>query len=1430
MNDIQDEAYTDNIDNLFDGIVDSLFSHVEKGLPSPEKDSIDKYIVKFSKNLKTEHLSNFKKEMIDVIFDILNKYAYAYVIVSLSSKIKDFSNFVLSFNKDATFNSIIIETNELVNKVYYLIDNEKHIVDGKIVLDETFSKPVQIFNGLNDMLKTLNKKESKHVLLKYILYTTYFVPHHKPDLFLKIELLELEMLETKMIEVVRSNDIQVDYNSIESLIGIGQRAMIDDIYSMMSGEEEDIEHIDNMTVNDKITMAFKNLSIVPIVDDFLRLDKSTETYESTNINPNVRVNKKNNTKIRYILEKMNAIMDYNKTKNESVFHKPKRTRNAVLINNMEELDIIKKLNCVHNKTDDQITQLDDLISLREYPYQKFRDAKPNSFPIEPSKTVHAIRYSNIEHKNKIPSHKPIEWRILNSRIGGDVVGIALTCNTTLQQNMHSLVDINTSNKSTILSVLSRAKRIILTDSGCNEKIYYWIFDKEKDFDKRFIDFDTVPHDEYYISVIEYLIDEMSKLTYDKVINVLNTVSERNVITLFAIANEIIFQSLPLTKEKQAELHKFIYNLSNTGVQLIEEEENISFDKELKALTKSTINYRSKRINEELEDFTEDGEMYNASQCQHNITWRNMVNLRLNNPNKYNDKLQEFIKEFVIENGDKEFVCKSCSQMIELKRYVADWTSTTEEGINLTLSLQTSLENIPEYEKYNVAIKNISKIIEKFAGATGMTQLTGSSLSVDIKRQGIVKHLVDIMSLQNEKLKVMNSEKSRRTRLENAIKLYGIMPNLSKFFLFELKNDIFTYSSKESDKFKKPKLNMIVSYVIMLMIIEVNNSVLRNLNNDKQMNYYVFDKIGYSMFSDLKIRFNMGNDITCLSNYKVLCYLLFILSGMAVKYNLWFGDSENKKTIANANNQKQIIHTLVDLINDILESNTNAVKYPYDNFSKRFFILLRTEFSGPKADETLEILQNSANKKITVGPNNKIMFRLNQSTEYPLKTYFDIKEPEFTKWTKYGRYVIRSYTHELKIEDFLSSKQLKEIQTSTVKPMIKQNNDLPNIKKVVPVVDRGDFYNAVEDIIKSWEDIVGKDSKINEQHLYLRNTVYYVDHDYRGQKVDDILIINSKDKILGFKKNDSHFKINVYLFHNKKNNVHMFYNASTYEYLGYKYGEKYVDITGTNNNLRPTFSVLNMLLFLGHTHRQYKLDETLQEIIESDINIENFKLHMFLSNIIKERIRNVKSILYYTQRVLNQITNKKRKMTEKIAIKFGKLFKNLTLTKGNISVFSDINDVTRSSLYKKIPKDIKIVFNKDYLYASDIIKLHNTDQQLLIYACGEFKKLLDINENQHTKIMLINLMSNIILDQYNTYMYRDISLTFSDVKRFVAMKSNLLLKSEGYSDDIFTDLTEEEKLQRQEEEYTEQEKNDAIDVDYEEDSEDEGGQLADTFRD
>ena len=88
----------------------------------------------------------------------------------------------------------------------------------------------------------------------------------------------------------------------------------------------------------------KNKIITPIVDDILRYHKDTEIY-----NKDANVFDKNNTKIKYIISKVSDLQnlyykdekEYKKTK--QLFYKRLNYRNAILYNDLEEIDIIRKL-------------------------------------------------------------------------------------------------------------------------------------------------------------------------------------------------------------------------------------------------------------------------------------------------------------------------------------------------------------------------------------------------------------------------------------------------------------------------------------------------------------------------------------------------------------------------------------------------------------------------------------------------------------------------------------------------------------------------------------------------------------------------------------------------------------------------------------------------------------------------------------------------------------------------------------------------------------------------------------------------------------------------------------------------------------------------------------------------------------------------------
>ena len=1430
-----ENTYVDNIDTFFDNMIDKLYIHISKEHSKLSNSGIDKLISSFNISYAKNNLKTSNKEIIKLYSEIADKYTYFYTLIYVSTRVNDFTQFILSFKKDSIFNSTIIQTKVLMDKIFYLYKNDKNIRSGSIILDDTYFLAVEYYNSLSQIFIDDNKvSDVRHSLIKYILYTAYFVPKHKPDLFVKLEILELEQSESKMIEVVRSIDTQVDYTAIERLISSDLPTnVIDDIYSMMSGQLTDNDEFsyDRLTGQGKMEIAFKRLLLTPIIDDFLRLNKNTETYDTTtNISAKDRVNKKNNTKIRYILGKMNDVLDFNKNQNEAVFHPPELHRKAVIINHMEELDIIRKLETVHNKTDDQIAQLDDLGTLRKYPYQNFRDSKQNSFSLKTSSTISALRYSNVEHKTKIPPSSMVEWRILNNEMSGDVVGIAITSNNNLNINMHNFLEAKFKNHTTVSSMLGRSKKTIIMNDSNPNKIYHWIFDKKTDFDKRFVDIDTMTSDEYYNSIIVYIIDQISNMSFDRLINILGTMNNHNIYEMFKMATNECLKIMPLSETKRHELTKHIYSKAHQSNVSEFNEKIFGLDEKLVPLSDSTIVFKEK-ININHLVITDEGTMYNNSQCQHIVTWRKIKQMRMKNPNKYNDTLQEFIKEFIIENDEKEFICRSCSNLVELKNHVTDWKSTTEEGITLTLSLKTSLEKISEYEKYNVAIKNINKYIEKFAGAAGLSHLSGSGLGNDLKRQAIIKNIIDLINIQYEKLLELNSEKTRRARFENAFKTYGILPKYTEFLLFELKNEIFTFTSNEIDKLKKNKLNNIIAFINVFLIIEMSNNNIENIPMNKLLNYYVFEKIGISMFDGLRIRINNGNDISEISNYKLLCYVIFILSGLTVKYKMWIGDNGDKTSMANAQSQKMVIHTIVDIINDVLNTSKTNNKFIYDFYSKRFFIGLREKYSGQKAEETIKIIRENINNKVVLTSGSKLIFKTAPEKEFILQEYTELSDFGQISYSQQIGNIYTSFRYTIPVDEILSHKDLQRIYAKRkIRPLKLKPEKIQKINKFIPVkVDKGDFYNKVNESIKKWEDIIGKDTKINGDNLYLHHVVYHVDHDYRGNKLDEPYKILNKDKCISFKKMDPHFLIDVYLFHNKKNDVYMYYNSNSYEYMGYRSGDSYIDIYNMNCNLQPTSSIMHMLLFMGHTNMSYPIDAELKTVINNDITMDNYILHRFVSNIIKTRIHNVKNILFAIQRIMNQMIHDKKRKTEKIALKFAKKFNNIVTSNSDKRIFDDVNEVVRGNFYKKIPINTEIIFNKEYLYSADIMKINNADQNLIIYMCSEFNKLIDMNDNMHSKINIVYLISNIIKEQYENYNYREISMMKSDVRKFVKMESNLYSKTETPMNDIFTDMNEEEINELKEEMYDDQEAIDSMDVDFDSEDEDSGEQLADTFR-
>ena len=70
----------------------------------------------------------------------------------------------------------------------------------------------------------------------------------------------------------------------------------------------------------------------------------------------------------------------------------------------------------------------------------------------------------------------------------------------------------------------------------------------------------------------------------------------------------------------------------------------------------------------------------------------------------------------------------------------------------------------------------------------------------------------------------------------------------------------------------------MAYLMLIIITEMNSGQILSLKEDKRYNYFLFGKIGQSLFADLFLRLNQKEKIS-LNKLPLFSYILYYLSGL-----------------------------------------------------------------------------------------------------------------------------------------------------------------------------------------------------------------------------------------------------------------------------------------------------------------------------------------------------------------------------------------------------------------------------------------------------------------------------------------------------------------------------------------------------------------------
>ena len=960
-----------------------------------------------------------------LIVEIIKRYLAYYIFMYVGFFYKDkkelFVNNVIEFSKNQPnfnfkvenfFNS---ESNGNIVRFYNLIKNIVTLTNldspkvaaltKKPEMKETIdflNEFGQEFVSQNFKLENLsnNVDEQAHNIIKTIILNELYLKVDKKEVYQILEAAEKEQSVYTFIDIVLPKTDFIDYNSIENALSEKdvERGLATEIYDFIIANE-DLEKSKERSIEEKILDLFNNGILTPISEDFLLYHKDSERYEKVNVSDQNK-KKKEDTKIRYIVSKIDNVAEYfsPSTKNnpdlkrsiEKNFYLPLSERRAVLVNNNEEIRIINKLLNQGRKSIENNEYYNDLINYRTYPYVNFKDFRKYGFGIPLNQTIDVIRSISFPDQNgSSSSNKQMQLRTGSNNLAINVVGLAIVSNSDplncLSQNDFYDIRKLGYNKggerikftNGYTGILRLIKEVFFKRRKPNTAIF-WFFDLEADKIQlsKYDQVTKMTESENIKIIIANIYDQILRMIFAKLQSIIDKkeyISFYEFKKLIASAEERFF-AIPKESELYHELENYVYSdkyFKSEKKYDNNEDRFYGLSGDIIKLPKAkkperekvpTIIIKYQEVEEE-EEQTLGAEALGAI-CQHNIAWEKISAIRRKFPNEFTRLLHEFIRQYVIENYEDDFVCTSCGTLINIKKYIPSG-AYNEEGqfVSFYSPLEVPLEDIPEYEKYKTTIRNLEKLLERIASIGNIQFLIGRSNTTKLALKRIVRDTVDLLLLHNEMLKKIYKERN-----EKIISIYGITRELTNLFVFELDNNIFVYSSKDKD-FKKPiKRNNIIIYLLFLTILEYTDSQILFTTGDRTCNYYLFSKYGFQLFNNLKIIKNDKRELTSIQNYKLLCYLIFYYSCLVTKYNMWYSEKTSETDKPKKFNpwiQKIIIYTFVDFINSILEMYSRKKKkyeYLYEIIAVKFFQKLNTFYGNEVVLNKIKTIEES---KVTV---------------------------------------------------------------------------------------------------------------------------------------------------------------------------------------------------------------------------------------------------------------------------------------------------------------------------------------------------------------------------------------------------------------------------------------------------------------------------------
>lgn len=1359
-------------------------------------------------------------------------------------KIFNLSNSIL------TLDSLAISELVDIYLSYYTTLSLLKIIDQKnfnaLPQNDSTKEIINIFNdiGYDNVLSFMDpkKKDSQHNILITLLFKKLYVKSDKKEISIILESSSIQDAEFKYITIVEARIKETDFASLEALFDIEARKtgipddyyyLIDDYKLVTLGDIEENLNPEyaiqsNLLSDDrKIAYLFHKKLLIPITDEILRYNVGTEKYSQESSSKELRdnnANYKTDTKLNYIVNKVNLVTESARNpETKKLFYQPLFYRQAIPSNDIEEMKIIKKFADIGRVNAENVSSFTDLLSFRVYPYINFHNYAHYGFSHKHYYTTEALRYTNFRfssNKNpellKLIHNKYMQWRSIthdkfrtNNQhdFNSNIVGVAFP--TYINYMPYDIRCLKLSKSVNVRKYNPNGYKIgmfllekLINENKIFKKTPFWIFDINTDkFSQDQYDNINTSDPNYFKKLISKLYDNIETLTLNRILSMFAMYAP---LTLYQ-SNEILriitkkFVPIPIYSDKMAEINYARYftylpqRIETVDIRDItfstEDLRKLPVYKKPKNLDYVVVEIDKKELlNENILDI---------ASCQHNIDLRDIERIRERDPTSFTKRLNEFYKRYVIDHINSDYICNSCNQTINIDKYIYQ----VNDLMKISAESKVPLEEQRQYNKFGKAINALDKIIERMGSFFNLTEYMGNHPSSVIKRRETIRNLLDIL-LSSQDLRSKN-----QTEFDNDTRILkeASGAKYSEYFAFPVENDIFVYSSRDTDKFKRIKYNTILTHIAVIMLLDINNSNILTLNPDKLINVLIFEKYGLGTLDDLKLRINTSNDLVHLGNYMLMSYIIYYMASMMIRYKIYelAPESQNqdlKKGIP-AIDRLKIMHTIVHVLAIIVDRKVKKPdEYLYTILVTNYFIKLTTIFSTEKSENTLKELRYSTEKRLH--PSNEVVGK-KLVTKKQIRYEIDGKLKSFELFNTniwkgeniFRRYFLipkdtfkSEYTQE-EISNMIKKDLVKLYRIGAVKlniDILKLDNysldELYDIKKKYIELIRKNiqlqkdnlakieyktkkkqeklellfnnlqnellpFNTILDGFINKLEKYISESQSIFKDDYYLRKSIFIINHDIAGYPVKPFKV----DKIS--------IKSNTIMY--RENKTERYYDMYTLAYLGYKEvgATDFVEVKN-NKFLIISYSLTDKIKYMG-LYKKYvnilPLDKqlTYENKFRGDILYSNQEL---ITQIIQNKVSHDKILIEKFQRIIFTIRNKKQNKQESNQkedienqnglTKEAKLINEFNLRLQNISILNDDfvlflqNWKNVYNSYKYIPDNISVINNSNNNYIdSDNITENNKYNILIKYLLLELIQLIDMN-NDKTNINLCSLIAMI----------------------------------------------------------------------------------------